>query len=176
MNSGDTRMADHERVYWDSCAWLGLANAEEDRVGPLRNLYIQAQRGSLEIWTSTISIVEANRLDAEYNQPKPISKESLRALDDLFFQPFVKLVSIDAGIARDARLLIRETPKLSKKPDAIHLASAIFWSIPVLHTYDGNDLLHLDGDKTCRDGTALRICKPGEETNGGLFDKSKDSG
>lgn len=164
-------MASAEKVYWDTCAWLGLVNGEDERKGALGKIYNQAKSGSMEIWTSVLSLVEANRLQSEYNQEKPIPTGSLAVLDDIFFQPFIKLVAVDIPISRDARRLIRETPKLSKKPDAIHLATAIFWSVPVMHTYDGNDLLHLDGAMQCRDGITLRICEPGEETDGGLFDR-----
>lgn len=170
-------MASAEKVYWDTCAWLGLVNGEEGRKGPLGNVYNQAKLGSIEIWSSVLSLVEANRLQSEIYLDKPIPADNLAALDDIFFQPFIKLVAVDIPISRDARRLIRETPKLSKKPDAIHLATALFWGVPVMHTYDGNDLLHLDGSMQCRDGSTLRICEPGEETDGGLFDRKnkKDS-
>lgn len=118
-----------------------------------------------------MSILEANRLSGEMHQAKPISPESLRALDEMLFQPFVKLVPVDVDIAKRARKLIRETPGLGKKPDAIHLASALRWSVPTLHTYDGNDLLHLDGKFKCDDGTVLKICEP-EMPDGGLFARS----
>lgn len=172
MNSGGKNLADPDRVYWDSCAWLGLVNGEQDKKAALGNTYNQARKGLIQIWTSTLSIVEANRLTSESGAPKPLPPDSIRQFDDVFFQHFVYLVPLDTPIARTARNMVRETPNLRKKADAIHLATALFWSIPVLHTYDENDLLHLDRQMNCRDGTVLRICRPGEETDGGLFDKS----
>lgn len=166
-------LANSERVYWDACAWLGLVNGEAERKTDLKSIYQQARDGQVEIWTSVISVVQANRLKAELGSPKPISPDSISALDDVFFQPFVKLVALDVPISRDARKLVRETPNLSKKPDAIHLATALFWSVPVMHTYDGNDLLHLDGKMACRDGSRLRIIEPSDIGDGGLFDKSR---
>ena len=44
--------------------------------------------------------------------------------------------------------------------DAIHLATALFYSVDEFHTDDGEDLLGLDETLTCRDGRLLRICKP----------------
>lgn len=166
-------LANPDRVYWDACAWLGLVNGEDGRKTDLKNVYQQGRDAKIEIWTSVMSMVEANRLKSERGSAKPIPPDSLTTLDDVFFQPFVKLVALDIPISRSARKLIRETPGLGKKPDAIHLATAMFWNIPVLHTYDGNDLLHLDGKLTCTDGTTLRIVEPGDVADGGLFDKSR---
>ena len=64
---------------------------------------------------------------------------------------------------------MRTTPKLTKRPDAMHLASAMIWNIPLLHTYDGNDLLHLNGKVDCDDGTAMTISVPSDPTAGGLL-------
>ena len=164
-------MANPIKVYWDSCAWLGLINGEPNRAMELAAVYDQARKGSVEIWTSTLSIVEANRLEAEVGQAKPIPPGSLEALDAMLFQPFIKLVPVDIDIAKWARKLIRETTGLGKKPDAIHLASTIRWDVPTLHTYDGNDLLHLDGKFRCDDGTPLTICEPTDPSDGGLFAK-----
>jgi predicted nucleic acid-binding protein len=166
-------LASPVKVYWDSCAWLGLLNGEADRRRELEAIYDQARNGLVEIWSSTISIVEANRLASEVGQSKPIPPDSLLALDDLLFQPFVKLAAVDTVIAKDARRLIREIPGLGKKPDAIHAATAMHWNIETLHTYDGNDLLHLDGKLECRNGTPLTICQPSDPTAGGLFAKSE---
>lgn len=162
-------MSSPTKLYWDSCAWLGLVNGEPGRKEALEAIYEQARRRIVEIWTSTLSIVEANRLSSEVHMPKPVPPDSLAILDNLLFQEFVKLIPVDTVIARDARTLVRETPKLQKKADAVHLASAIRWSVPVLHTYDGNDLLHLDGKFSCRDGSLLTICEP-QNPSGGLFD------
>lgn len=166
-------MASQHKVYWDSCAWLGLANGEEDRKFQLQVVYGQARKGILEIWSSTLSIVEANRLSDEMGLSKPIPPESLVVLDALLFQPFVKLAAVDVEIARRARVLVRETPKLSKKADAVHLATALRWNVPIMHTYDGSDLLHLDGKMTCADGTRLTICEPSDPNEGDLFVESQ---
>jgi len=176
MSFGGRSLADSAKVYWDSCAWLGLINGEQDRKRELQAVYDQARQGVVELWTSTLSIVEANRLVAEMQQPKPIPPDSIQALDEMLFQRFVKLVPVDTDIARRARGLLRETPKLGKKPDAIHLASAMRWNVAILHTYDGNDLVHLDGKFHCDDGTPLTICEPSDPTAGGLFAKAKTNG
>ena len=110
--------------------------------------------------------------------PKPISPESLEKLDGLLFQPFVKLINLDQIVAKRARKIIRETPKLSKKPDAVHLASAIVWNIPLFHTYDRADLLHLNGSISCMDGTSMEITAASDPfAEEGLFsDKPETAG
>lgn len=163
-------MADPTRIYWDSCAWLGLVNGEPDKLPSLQSVYGQARLGHIELWTSTMAVVEVNRLSSEMTLPKPIPPESIAKIDGLLFQPFVKLINLDQIIAKRARKIIRETPRLSKKPDAVHLASAIVWNIPIFHTYDRDDLLHLNGTINCMDGTLLEICHARDPFAGGLFD------
>jgi len=118
-----------------------------------------------------MAIVEVNRLASEMQMTKPISPESIAKLDGLLFQPFVKLVNLDQIVAKRARKVIRETPGLKKKPDAVHLASAIIWNIPIFHTYDRDDLLHLNGTISCIDGTPMEITAARDPFDGGLFDE-----
>lgn len=171
-SSGAKDLASPLKIYWDSCAWLALINEEPGRKDDVSAVYTQARQGSVELWASTISIVEANRLSSEVNVARPLPLDSLAALDELFFQRFIKLVPIDIDIAMRARKLVRETPGLKKKADAIHLASAMRWNIPLFHTYDESDLLHLNGQIECDDGTMMEINVPLDPFAGGLFAKA----
>lgn len=163
------------KVYWDSCAWIGLVNAEPDKLPALRAVYAHARRGLIEIWTSTMSIVEVNRLSSEMRLPKPIAPESIAKLDGLLFQPFVKPINLDQIVAKRARKLIRETVGLGKRPDAVHLASAIIWNIPLFQTYDRADLLHLNGSICCIDGTPMEISEARDPFNEGLYDERRQT-
>lgn len=164
-------MARAVKLYWDSCAWLGLLNGEADKKRELDIVYAHAKTGHYEIWTSTFSIVEVRRIDSEKDDPKPLSAKNLEIIEGLFLQSFVKIIPLDLEIASDARRLFRETQGLGKYQDAVHLASAIKWNLPTLHTYDHEDLLHLDGKLQCKNGDKLRICYPDETTDGPLFAK-----
>jgi hypothetical protein len=157
------------KLYWDSCAWLGLINGEPNKRRELEIVYGHAKQGRYELWTSTLSIVECRRLSSEANMQKPLSEENEKTISDLFLQPFVKPIPLAQDIAENARKVWRSTPGLKKYQDAIHLASAIRWDTPLLHTYDNDDLLHLDGSFTCRGGERLKICYPDETTDGPLF-------
>jgi predicted nucleic acid-binding protein len=160
------------KLYWDSCAWIGLLNGEADKNRELGIVYSLAQKGNYELWTSTISMVEVRRLRNEKDDPKPLSEENLKVIDSLFRQPFVKPVPLSVDIAEDARKLFRVTSGLGKWQDAIHLASALKWNAATLHTYDNEDLLKHTYMFTCRNGEKLPICYPDETTDGPLFAKA----
>lgn len=164
-------MTKREKLYWDSCAWIGLLNGEADKKRELEILYGQARAGHFELWTSTLSMIECRRLSGEVQDTKPLSAAHLQTIQDLFRQPFVKPIPMDVPIAERAREIWRTTPGLSKYQDAVHIASALRWNVPTLHTYDRDDLLHLDGTFDCIDGTTLSICYPDQTTDGALFAK-----
>lgn len=44
------------KVYWDSCAWIGLVNAEPDKLPALRHIYALARKGLVEIWSSHLKL------------------------------------------------------------------------------------------------------------------------
>lgn len=160
------------RLYWDSCAWLGFLNGEDDKKRELEIIYSAARDGRFEIWTSTLSMVEVRRTAAEKHEPKPLSDENNGKIRQLFEQRFVFSIPLAQDIADNARELFRTTPGLGKFQDAVHLASALRWSVPILHTYDNDDLLHLSGKFKCRNGELITICYPNETTDGPLFKKN----
>ncbi len=169
-------MAKPARYYWDSCAFLGLLNGEANKRRELEIIYEAARRGDAEIWTSAITLVEVSRLSSEANTPKPFAEANDDVISDLLEQPFIKIVPVDFETGRQARRLLRATPKLKKRPDAIHLASALRWPVSCMHTYDRDDLLHLSGKLTAKDGSKLVICYPDETTDGPLFAQARPNG
>jgi predicted nucleic acid-binding protein len=162
-------MAELQRAYWDSCAWLGLINAEPAKVKSLEYIFEAARRGQYEIWTSTLAHVEVFRLKIEENLPKPYDEDSLDKIRAALEQPFVKLIPLDLEIGRKARQLRRDLSGLRSPADAIHLASALIKSVDPLHTWDGSHLLPFDGKLACKNGKLLRICVPSEPGHGPLF-------
>ena len=69
----------------------------------LEIIYSAARRGDYEIWTSTISMIEASSLAEEMNKTKPLSIGNTQKLQQMFEQPFIKVVPLDLKIARSAR-------------------------------------------------------------------------
>lgn len=165
-------MAKAVRLYWDSCAWLGLLNGEADKRRELEIVYGHAKQGRYELWTSTIAMIECRRLASEHQDRKPLSEENEKIIADLFMQPCVKPIPLAVDIADAARKLWRSTPKLRPFQDAVHVASALRWNVETMHTYDNDDLLHLDGQLQCRNGNSLTIIYPDETTDGPLFAKA----
>ena len=137
-------MADPLRLYWDSCAWIGLINAEPNKYFPLRSIWEGAQRGEYEIWTSTYCYMELHYGIAPYGEAYP-SEESDAQFDQLLSQPYVKRVQLSIPIARLSRKLKRDLHKegLRKKADAIHLAIALSINCREMHTWDKADCFSL---------------------------------
>ncbi len=154
-----------EKVYWDSCAWLGLINAESEKVRPLEYFYESARRGQYEIWTSTLTYVEVFRLEAEV---RPFERDALDKIRNVLEQAFIKLIPLDMEVGRKARGLRRSHTGLTAA-DAVHLASALVWSINPLHTWDASHLLPFNNNLSCKDGQRLEICIPAEPAGEGLF-------
>ena len=143
-------MAKPARVYWDTCAWLGLLNGEPDKRRALEIIYGNARNGKYEIWTSTLSMIECRHLKSEKLNPRPYEESNDATIKKMFRQPFVKLISMSGDIAENARHIWRTTKEMEKYPDAVHIASALWWNIDVMHTYDKNDLLDLTEKFNCR--------------------------
>lgn len=158
--------------YWDACAWLGLINQESAKHRELEIIWKAAEDGRCRILTSTLSQVEVFKKRCEDADPKPLSEGSDKEISELFQQPHVTRANLDPVVAEDARR-IRRLHGL-KAPDAIHLATALFWNCDAMHTYDSEDLIRLSGAMKRRDGEPLHICIPDETTDGPLFASLKD--
>ena len=77
-------------------------------------------------------------------------------------QDFVVEVQVDHQVAITARRLLRAHPGLKKPPDGIHLATAMLFNLDEMHTFDGENLLSLDGKVMRLDGRPSTIRKPPE--------------
>jgi predicted nucleic acid-binding protein len=158
------------KVYWDACAWIGFINGEPDKIRPLRGIWDDASRGKYEIWTSVYSYLEVIKIKAPDADPISV-EESCRRIDEMLQQPFVKRVQLDMEVARFARSLklAHHDAGLTSRPDAIHVATAAYYNLDELHTWDKAHILPFDGKIFRRDGTPLRILIPGPEVDGPLF-------
>lgn len=165
-------MAKALKFYWDSCAWLGLLNGEPEKKRELQIIYDNARSGKCQIWTSALSLMEVKKLKVELQEPKPFDEKHEKTIESIFMQQFVLVTPMDMDIGNSARKLYRRTASLGKVQDAVHICTALKWNIPVLHTYDRQDLIHLSGALKCRNGDGLIICYPDETTDGPLFAKA----
>jgi len=148
-----------KRVYWDSCSWIGLINEEKDKIISLRYVYGLAEKNEIEILTSTFALAEVFKLKCE-NSTNQLSEEKDQILEDLFDQAFVIPVAVTRDIGIYARRLLRRIEGLKKPQDAIHLASAAFYNVDELHSFDEDHLIPLDNQIERRDYQKLKICFP----------------
>jgi len=130
-----------QRVYWDSSVFHALFGAEAGRVEGCKAIEEAAQKGLVQIYTSTVSFVEVVSIKGKPDKLDP-SHEIILA--GYFSHKYIRPINCDRVIAEQARQLIWKYPHLHPK-DAIHVASAIALQVDVLHTYDNADLIKLNG-------------------------------
>jgi predicted nucleic acid-binding protein len=147
------------KYYWDACAWIGLIQQEPDKIGSLRHVMELAQKGQVEIWTSAFTLAEVFKRRCGGDQVGlNLSDDS--AFEDYLTQDYVQRVQVDVDVGTAARRLLRRYPQIRKPQDAIHAATAALNNIDELHTFDGDDLLPMDGLIPMQNGDRLKICRP----------------
>jgi predicted nucleic acid-binding protein len=128
------------RYYWDSCVFLSYIEGTPDRVHDIETLLNEAANGTIEIYTSMISIAEVAFAKQE-KDGRTLDSATEAAIEALWVSPSpIKLVEYYRLIANQARRLVRESMEqsLGLKPfDAIHLATAQRLQVDAVHTYDG---------------------------------------
>jgi predicted nucleic acid-binding protein len=124
----------------------------EDRYSMCRSVVQVAEKGQIEIATSTLSLAEVNKNPAG---TKP-GEDKIAAY---FERDYVLIVNLDTAVGERARALMQSGFAGLRPADACHLAAAISASAEEFHTFDTR-LLNLNGLITKLDGTKLAICKP----------------
>ncbi|MDD4952281.1 MAG: type II toxin-antitoxin system VapC family toxin [Desulfovibrionaceae bacterium] len=152
-------MSGKPRYYWDSCTWIGLIKQEKDKFVSCKYIFDKAEAGEVEILASTLVLVEVYKTKCD-NPYDSLPEEKDEILSKFFQKEFIVPAEIDSDVALCARKLLRYYDRLMKPQDAIHLATAILNDADELHTFDGSDLLHLNGEIIRMDGTNLKICQP----------------
>ena len=149
-------MAKTARRYWDSSCFIAWLKPEEDRYDACREVIRAAERGGVQIVTSTISLTEVIKLN---KGPIVLPQTMERTISDFFKQEYIVLIQLTRFIAESARALVWKYPALRPK-DAIHAATALYAGIPDLDTFD-RDFLPLDGQLVTPQTSAhLRVSTP----------------
>jgi predicted nucleic acid-binding protein len=147
------------KYYWDACSWIGLINQEPDKIDSLKFVIEEAQKGKVEIWTSAFTLAEVFKRKCAGAQVG-LEQADDTAFEDYIAQDFIQRVQVDSDIGTAARRLLRKFPSIHKPQDAIHAATAALNNVDELHTFDGNDLMPLDGQIPMANGQKLKICRP----------------
>lgn len=148
-----------KRVYWDSCTFLGLINQEPGKLNDCAAVWKEAEAGDLLIYTSFFTFAEVFKAKCE-DAGKPLSEEGDKQIELLLRQKWIRAVVVDEKIGVACRRLMRHHTECKKPSDGIHLATALALNVDEMHTFDGSDLLKLDGKVNRADGKPLRICPP----------------
>lgn len=133
------------RRYWDSCAFLAWLLPEPDREDACRSVLRAAEDGELELVTSAITLTEVIKLKGKPELKADYEKK----IADFFQNDFIILRNVDRFIALSAQRLVWQNNLAPK--DAIHVATALHWKIPVLDTFD-DVLLGLNGKLALESG------------------------
>lgn len=147
------------RVYWDLCTFLGLINQEPGKVNNCSAVWKEAENNDVIIYTSFFTFAEVFKVRC-IDKSKPLSEDGDRQIELLLRQPFIRAIVVDELIGVAARRLLRYHTQCKKPSDGIHLATAIRLNVDEMHTFDGSDLLGLDGKVARLDGKMLKICPP----------------
>ena len=142
--------------YWDAVVWLGILKEEPDKVETCTQLLTEARDGEFKIVTSAITLAEVVHLRG-FQRMTPQAEAKIKAF---FEHDFIAIRNVDRGTAEKAReLMWRYNDQKLRHQDAIHAATASLANVDVLNTYD-SDLLDLDDQILCADGSLLHIAKP----------------
>lgn len=154
-----------KRVYWDSCTFLALINSEAGKHRESKAVWAKVVSGEYELITSFFSLTEVFKAKCEGTK-KPLSEEGEDAIAKFFEGDRILGVPVDRRTSEFARKLMRRHPECKKPTDAIHLATATLMNVDEMHTFDGADLLSLNGKVAREDGEMLVICTPYVEDPG----------
>lgn len=126
-------------LYWDTDVFIHRFQRTPTHIAILEQLTDAAERSEIVFVQSTFTIAELVK-DPESGEKLPEDKESL--IEDFFENEFVVIRTLTEPIAFLSRKISRD---YGVKPgDAIHVATALFWKVPILHTYD-KKLLNKNG-------------------------------
>jgi predicted nucleic acid-binding protein len=137
-------------LYWDTDVFIHRFQKTPEHIDILTQLTDAAERGEIVFVQSTFTIAELVK-DPE-GEKLTDAQETL--IEDFFENDFVIVRTLTEQIALLSRKIARE---YSIKPgDAVHVATALFWKVPILHTFD-NKLLN---KKKLMEDYPLKIEKP----------------
>lgn len=127
------------KVYWEASPFTAMFNDEANRSPICHAVLLSAQKGDIELHTSTLTLVEVFRVPTT-----PQEQDAERRIVKFFANRWIRKHNLDWFVAEEARRLQRQFPHLDGR-DATHLARAVYLGVDILHTYDEDDLIRCNG-------------------------------
>jgi predicted nucleic acid-binding protein len=139
-------------------ALVANQESERERVETCTRLFQEAcndKEKRIRIYTSALTFAECACAQSE---------EAQRSLQAFMERECIVPLNLDREVGEWAatvqRTSLRDLKKKLPPRDAIHVASALYYDIPVLYTYDGDDIIPLNGKLFLSDGSPLVISEP----------------
>jgi predicted nucleic acid-binding protein len=113
--------------YWDSNAFLGWLNKDDDKHDVCDQIITAAEAGRYKIVTSTVTYTEVFWIKSPDRRSRVPLDDQVKAITELFGKSYVVPAELDrvtAELARDLLFQFADSHGL-KPPDALHLATAI---------------------------------------------------
>ncbi|MBD0348716.1 MAG: type II toxin-antitoxin system VapC family toxin [Thermoleophilia bacterium] len=125
--------------YWDTVCFLGVLNAEPDKLSACRAVIAEAERGNVRVVTSALTIAEVLW---PKGSPLSLGRDKLRRVQTFMQHEWIAVRDVDRTVAEEARELVWDHNVRPK--DAIHVATALDAGVEQFDTFDG-DLIALSG-------------------------------
>jgi len=155
-----------DQFYWDANAFVGFLNGEADKVSLCEPVLKQAQNGHILIVTSALTIAEVLFIKGG----KKLDPSKRGKIEKFFRADYISVKNVTRAIselARDVFWDFNIDPK-----DAVHVATAVMFKVPILHTFDV-PLLGKNG--LVINGHSLKVEKPKIPHQLELLDKSGEA-
>lgn len=164
---------------WDTCVLIHAIEKSGERWAQIEPYLRDAERGDFTIVIPESVVAELKYLPGLHEDGVKYT-EQMKLISDFLLNPYIVRRPIHPGVSELAAE-IGHSYNIKRVGDALVVATAVFWKIPVLHTYDGsgkkvkrNTLLAKDGLIPINQTEKLNISIPnyGENT---LFNLPDDS-
>jgi predicted nucleic acid-binding protein len=119
-----------ELFYWDANAFLGLLNGETDKSSYCEAVIQQAQQGHVLIITSALTLAEVLFIKGQVK----LDPAKRQKVETFFRAEYISVRNLTRAVSELARDVVWDSG--IKPKDAIHVATAVFYKIPKLHTFD----------------------------------------
>ena len=140
---------------WDTSVIIDFLEGAERAKPHVLHIIEEATRGETQIVVSVFAEVEVVKIDGVLTDDQ---EEMIR---EFFTRPYIVRAQLDSRVAEIARQITRTTSLASdmqtiKPNDAVHVATAVRWKIPIFECYDGPLIATLAQNPSLVPGTTVR--------------------